>query len=150
MTNEQEKPFLVEVRGLVDRETDLQYADLAEGRTGPILDVTPIVPTFSGNAIRFTSLLETIRPQKDATHVIFHASDEFQATLTLTELDGALLLFQQDGQPLQKGFPVRLLVPNGWSDCLNVKSVVKIEFVQAAPEQKSTFGFKNVVPVKEL
>jgi len=92
-----------------------------------------------------------IRPLADATHVIFHASDEFQATIPLRELGEALLLFQQDGLPLKKGFPVRLLVPNGSSECLNVKSVVKIEFVEhERPEETATFGFKNLVKPSEI
>ncbi|HEU4962387.1 MAG TPA: molybdopterin-dependent oxidoreductase [Bacilli bacterium] len=147
-----ERPFLVQVRGLVERDIDLHDSDFFAGKVGPAVDVTPIVPTFSGKATPISSVLETIRVKEEATHVIFHASDEFQATLPREELTNALLLFQQEnGEPLRKGFPVRLLVPNGKSDCLNVKSVVKMEFVRLDdPKRESTFGFKNVVPAQEL
>jgi DMSO/TMAO reductase YedYZ molybdopterin-dependent catalytic subunit len=147
----QNREFLVAVRGLVAAETDLQYSDFVNGKLGPHLEVTPIVPQFAGIATPFSSLLEMAAPKAESTHVIFHASDEFQATIPLPELRDALLLFQQDDAPLKKGFPVRLIVPNGSSECLNVKSVVKIEFVRhAAPEQEATFGFKNLVPPSEL
>ena len=83
--------------------------------------------------------------------MIFHASDEFQATIPLDQLGDALLLFQQDEQPLKKGFPVRLLVPNGSSECLNVKSVVKIECAEGdRGDEQATFGFKNLVKPSEL
>ncbi|PWK12733.1 molybdopterin-dependent oxidoreductase [Tumebacillus permanentifrigoris] len=147
----QTREFHVAVRGLVATEADLQYSDFVSGKLGPHVDVTPIVPQFTGIATPFSSLLEMIAPTQDGTHVIFHASDEFQATIPLHELNDALLLFQLDDQPLKKGFPVRLIVPNGSSECLNVKAVVKIEVVRhAQPAQHATFGFKNLVPPTEL
>lgn len=143
--------FQVQVRGAIHHATDLKYSDFVEGKLGPHLDVNPIVPQFSGIATPISSLFEMITPLQECTHIIFHASDEFQATIPLEEVGDALLLFQQDGHPLQKGFPVRLIVPNGASECLNVKSVVKIEFVQhMQPEQSATFGFKNLVPPSTL
>jgi len=151
MAQERTALFRVEVRGLIEQETELQYADFADGRLGPHVDVLPIVPAFAGNATPFPSLLEMIRPLSEATHVIFHASDEFQATIPLGDLEQALLLFQTPEQtPLQKGFPVRLIVPNGSSECLNVKSVVRIEFVAGDREQEATYGFKNLVAPSEL
>jgi DMSO/TMAO reductase YedYZ molybdopterin-dependent catalytic subunit len=142
--------FRVQVCGLIGQEANLHYSDFLEGKLGPHLDVTSIVPTFAGIATPISSLLEMIGPAEEATHVVFHASDDFQATIPLGELGDALLLFQQDGKPLKKGFPVRLLVPNGSSECLNVKSVVKIEFVRQADLQEATFGFKNLVAPTEL
>ncbi|MCX7568495.1 molybdopterin-dependent oxidoreductase [Tumebacillus sp. DT12] len=151
MTEDRKRLFLVQVRGLVADERDLHYADFQDGALGPHMDVTPIVPTFSGIATPLSSLLEMCKPLTECTHAVFHASDEFQATVPVGDLGQALLLFQQDGEPLKKGFPVRLLVPDGSSDCLNVKSVVRIEFVKhTAPEQEATFGFKNMVSPAEL
>jgi hypothetical protein len=41
--------------------------------------------------------------------------------------------------------------PKGWSECLNVKSVVEIEFVKKEQgEPKAAFGFNNFVQAKEL
>lgn len=151
MTGKMEPKFLVTVRGLVQRELDLQYADFVEEKIGPHVEIKPIVPTFVGIATPFASLLEITQPMVSATHVIFHASDEFQATLPIAEAKGSYLLFQQDGNPLRKGFPVRVIVPNGSSECLNVKSVVNIEFVSLEKaEQEATYGFKNTVSAEEL
>jgi len=151
MTGKTEPKFLVTVRGLVQRELDLQYSDFVEEKMGPHVEINPIVPTFDGIATPLTSLLEIIQPLESATHVIFHASDEFQATLPIAEARGSYLLFRQDGSPLKKGFPVRVIVPNGSSECLNVKSVVNIEFVSLEkPEQEATYGFKNTVSAEEL
>lgn len=143
--------FHVHVHGLIQKPIDLGYSDFTEGTLGVHIDVHPIVPAFTGVATPVAALLELVKPRPDCTHVIFHASDEFQATLPLADLQDALFLFQQEEKPLKKGFPVRLLVPNGNSDCLNVKSVVEIEFVrQEAPEQEATFGFKNIVSADQL
>jgi DMSO/TMAO reductase YedYZ molybdopterin-dependent catalytic subunit len=150
MTQDRTQNFLVQVRGLVSHERDLHYADFVDGALGPHLDVSSIVPAFTGIVTPVSSLLEMCKPLPECTHVVFHALDDFQATLPLADLGQALLLFQQDGEPLKKGFPVRLLVPDGASDCLNVKSVVRIEFVQADPNQGATFGFKNLVSPSEL
>ncbi len=151
MTGTAEQTFQVTVSGQVQREMDMKYSDFIEEKMGPHDEINPIVPTFSGIATPFSSLLEITQPLETATHVIFHASDEFQATLPIAEARGAYLLFQQDGNPLKKGFPVRVIVPNGSSECLNVKSVINIEFVRLEqPDQEATYGFKNTVAAEEL
>lgn len=142
--------FQVRVHGLVGRELDLEYSDFTSGKLGPHLDVNPIVSTFSGIATPVSSLLEIIQPLAESTHAIFHASDDFQAILPIEQLENALLLFSQEEKPLKKGFPVRLLVPDGHSDCLNVKSVVSINFIRSEPHQKAEFGFANTVSPDDL
>lgn len=151
MAETRETTFQVKVGGLVHCEMDLKYSDFFEEKLGPHVEINPIVPTFTGIATPFSSLLEISQPLETATHVIFHASDEFQALLPIAEARTAYLLFQQDDSPLKKGFPVRVIVPNGSSECLNVKSVIYIEFIQhAQPEQEATYGFKNTVSPEEL
>lgn len=154
MTDSQslEMKFNVHIHGLVNRPLSLSYSDFTEGKLGELVKAETIVPAFEGFATRVPALLELVSPLPDCTHVVFHASDEFQATLPLGDLKEALLLFQQEsGAPLKKGFPVRLLVPNGSSDCLNVKSVVEIDFVKhPQPEEEATFGFKNIVSAEQL
>ncbi|MGZ4032753.1 MAG: molybdopterin-dependent oxidoreductase [Tumebacillaceae bacterium] len=147
-----EPNFNVNVHGLINHPINLQYSDFIEGKLGEHLDVHPIVEQFHGNGTCVSALLDLVKPLPDCTHVVFHASDEFQATLPLGDLQDALLLFQQEeGIPLKKGFPVRLLVPNGSSECLNVKSVVEIDFVKhPLPEEEATFGFKNIVSAEQL
>jgi DMSO/TMAO reductase YedYZ molybdopterin-dependent catalytic subunit len=154
MTEQQspEMKFNVHVHGLVNRPLSLSYTDFTEGTLGASVDVHPIVPAFEGNATRVIALLDLVHPLPDCTHVVFHASDEFQATLPLGDLQDALLLFQQEtGLPLKKGFPIRLLVPNGSSDCLNVKSVVEIDFIKHThPDEEASFGFTNIVAAENL
>lgn len=80
------------------------------------------------------------------------AADEFQAEIPWSQLDQACLLFaQEDGAPLKKGFPIRLYVPDGSSECLNVKSVVHIHFVYDGPLiDEASYGFKNTITPEQL
>ncbi|MBP1154565.1 MULTISPECIES: molybdopterin-dependent oxidoreductase [unclassified Paenibacillus] len=86
------------------------------------------------------------------THLQVMASDEFQATIPWPELAHAFLLVEQEnGEPLKKGFPIRLYVPDGSSECLNVKSVVKIRILyEEKSEIEATYGFKNTVTAEQL
>ncbi|WP_166241880.1 molybdopterin-dependent oxidoreductase [Paenibacillus turpanensis] len=86
------------------------------------------------------------------THLKVEAADEFQAVIPWNELMEAAVLFQgNDGQPLHKGYPVRLYVPNGSSECLNVKSVTRIWFLHdLGGADKSSYGFKNEVSIDQL
>jgi hypothetical protein len=78
------------------------------------------------------------------THLRVEAEDEFSATIAWPELQTAVLLYEQGGAPLQKGYPLRLYVPDGSSACLNVKSVIKLEFLhQADLGNQAAYGFKN-------
>ncbi|ULL14313.1 hypothetical protein DVH26_07550 [Paenibacillus sp. H1-7] len=78
------------------------------------------------------------------------AVDEFQAAIPWEQLNKAVFLYELDGKPLQKGFPIRLYVPDGSSECLNVKSVVTIRFLYAGAAGEATYGFKNSVPIEDL
>lgn len=78
------------------------------------------------------------------------AIDEFQAAIPWEQLDRAVFLYEQDGRPIAKGFPIRLYVPDGSSECLNVKSIVTIRFMYAERAAKATYGFKNIVTTDEL
>ncbi|TDG00648.1 molybdopterin-dependent oxidoreductase [Paenibacillus piri] len=92
-------------------------------------------------------------PEENGGEPLFmtvEAVDEFQATIPWDELDQAVFLYEQNGAPLQKGFPIRLYVPDGSSECLNVKSVVSIRFGYRHPVEKATYGFKNEVSIEEL
>lgn len=85
------------------------------------------------------------------THLTVEAVDEFQATIPWNQLDQAAMLYEQNGAPLQKGFPIRLYVPDGSSHCLDVKSVVLIRFLHNHElGEDAVFGFKNQVSVDEL
>ncbi|CAG7631311.1 hypothetical protein ACFQI7_17260 [Paenibacillus allorhizosphaerae] len=80
------------------------------------------------------------------------AVDEFQAVIPWSELGRAMFLYKQaDGEPLKKGFPLRLYVPDGSSECLNVKSVVRIRVLYRGGEGLSvSYGFKNRITPEQL
>jgi hypothetical protein len=87
----------------------------------------------------------------EPTHFKVEAVDEFQALMPWGELNTALFLYAQEGKPLHKGAPIRLYVPNGRSDCLNVKSVVKLWFLHdASLGEEAVYGFKNAITTDEL
>ncbi|WP_169713752.1 molybdopterin-dependent oxidoreductase [Paludifilum halophilum] len=106
------------------------------------------VPGLEGEAFSLKSLLEQAGVADDVTHLIFHATDEFQADIPLGELEQAFLLYSQEGRPLTRAYPARLYVPDGSSNCLNVKSVRRIQAVIRTgheAEQEASFGFKQVM-----
>lgn len=86
------------------------------------------------------------------THLQVVAGDEFQATIPWSELAQAFLLYEQEnGEPLKKGDPLRLYVPDGSSECLNVKSVVKIRVLYDEKSAlEATYGFKNTITPEQL
>lgn len=89
--------------------------------------------------------------ESEPTHLKVEAVDEFQALMPWAEADSAVFLYAQGGEPLKKGYPIRLYVPDGSSECLNVKSVVHIWFLHDATlGDEATFGFKNKVTLDEL
>jgi DMSO/TMAO reductase YedYZ molybdopterin-dependent catalytic subunit len=60
-------------------------------------------------------LLDQVRPEADATHVLAHAEQGYTANLPLAALldDDVLLAYEFDGRPLEPehGWPLRLVVP---------------------------------------
>lgn len=85
------------------------------------------------------------------THMLVEAMDQFQATIPWDQLDQAVLLYSQNDLPLEKGYPIRLYVPDGTSNCLNVKSIVRVDFIQDEElSVEAVFGFKNKISTDEL
>ncbi|OXM84243.1 molybdopterin-dependent oxidoreductase [Paenibacillus rigui] len=86
----------------------------------------------------------------EPSRMTVEAADEFQADIPWDQLDQAVFLYEQDGKPIQKGYPLRLYVPDGSSECLNVKSIVRIRFFYDQSSSEATYGFKNQISVDEL
>jgi hypothetical protein len=115
------------------------------------------VPGIEGKAIDLKSWYdlwvksynqESLEPP---THLSVEAVDEFSALIPWSELQWAALLYEQEGLPLKKGYPLRLYVPDGSSACLNVKSIVKLHFMhQTTEDTKATYGFKNKISADDL
>ena len=94
-------------------------------------DISEVMPSMRGRAIRVKGLLEIPALAVDADHVTFHSADgKYAATLTLQQArDFGLLLYELDGQPLPdgKGGPYRLVTPGLGDLCANVKALGRIE-----------------------
>ncbi|UUZ80613.1 hypothetical protein LJK88_38115 [Paenibacillus sp. P26] len=86
------------------------------------------------------------------THIEVEAADEFQARVPWDQLGRALILYaQENGEPLRKGYPIRLYVPDGSSECLNVKSVVRLSLLyDGEAGMEAAYGYKNTVSPDEL
>ncbi|KRF03551.1 hypothetical protein ASG89_01935 [Paenibacillus sp. Soil766] len=121
------------------------------------LNIQDRVPSVEGEAFDLKSWYQNWNNQgkqrtaEEPTHVRVEAIDEFQALIPWIQVDQALFLYAQEGQPLKKGYPIRLYVPDGSSECLNVKSIVKVWFLNdPALGEEATYGFKNKVTLDEL
>ncbi|WP_019536740.1 hypothetical protein [Paenibacillus ginsengihumi] len=126
---------------------------------GDSFDAADRVPGAAGRAFdvktwhRNWSAARLAGQDREPVRLQVEAADEFQASIPWGELDKALLLYAQaDGSPLVKGHPLRLYVPGGSSECLNVKSVVALRLLydESVREQEATYGFKNTVSLDEL
>ncbi|MEK8126819.1 hypothetical protein WMW72_02750 [Paenibacillus filicis] len=96
---------------------------------------------------------EQAEPDKGKpTHLQVLGSDEFRATIPWHELQDAFFIFSQDnGEPLAKSFPIRLYVPRGSSECLNVKSVVRLRIAyDPSLGETATYGFHNRIEPEQL
>jgi len=121
------------------------------------LDLSERVPGIEGQAFDVVSWyfawrnLHGAQDMPEPTHMKVEAVDDFQAVLPWKQLGQSLFLYKQWGKPLEKGFPLRLYVPDGSSACLNVKSVVRISFLyDTAIGEEASYGYKNMVSIDEL
>jgi hypothetical protein len=114
------------------------------------------VPGVEGKAFDVLSWYRAWRQRQHITierlpaFMEVEAVDEFQATIPWEQLGQAVFLYEQNGSPLKKGFPIRLYVPDGSSECLNVKSVVHIKFGYEPAFAEASYGFKNQVSLDDL
>jgi hypothetical protein len=85
------------------------------------------------------------------THLRVTAVDEFTALIPWGQLEQAAIQYAIHGEPLTKGYPIRLYVPNGTSDCLNVKGVIQVELLYASDlGEEAIFGFKNLIKLEDM
>lgn len=125
-------PGIVRIDGAVVQPVSLTRTALGQlPADHRVDDVSEVMPSMRGRAIRVKGLLEIPALAVDADHVTFHSVDgQYAATLTLQQArDFGLLLYELDGQPLPdgKGGPYRLVTPGLGDLCANVKAVGRIE-----------------------
>ena len=125
-------PGIVRIDGAVVQPVSLTRTALGQlPQEQRVDDISEVMPSMRGRAIRVKGLLEIPALAVDADHVTFHSVDgKYAATLTLQQArDFGLLLYEVDGQPLPdgKGGPYRLVTPGLGDLCANVKAVGRIE-----------------------
>mgnify|MGYP000879322902 FL=1 len=125
-------PGIVRIDGAVVQPVSLTRTALGQlPQEQRVDDISEMMPSMRGRAIRVKGLLEIPALAVDADHVTFHSVDgKYAATLTLQQArDFGLLLYELDGQPLSdgKGGPYRLVTPGLGDLCANVKAVGRIE-----------------------
>ncbi len=125
-------PGVVRIEGAVVQPVSLTLAALAQlPEEHQVDDISRLLPSMRGRAIRVKGLLGIPALAVDADHVTFHSSDgQYAATLTLQQaLDCGVLVYELDGHPLPsaKGGPYRLVTPGLGDLCANVKDVGRIE-----------------------
>lgn len=85
------------------------------------------------------------------THLKVEAADGFEALIPWEQTKDAAVQFAVDGKPLGERGPVRLFVPNGSSECLNVKRVVACRFLwHDEADEGASYGFKRVFSAEEM
>lgn len=125
-------PGVVRIDGAVVQPVALTRVALTQlPQDQQVEDISQLMPSMRGRAIRVKGLLDIPALAVDADHVTFHSVDgKYAATLTLQQAqEFGLLLYELDGQPLPdgKGGPYRLVTPGLGDLCANVKGVGRIE-----------------------
>lgn len=125
---------------------------------GRVFPLSERVAGGIGEAFDFAEWLEAFRSQQSIsqeaplpTHLKVEAVDSFEALIPWEQLKDAAVQFAVNGEPLPKGGPVRLYVPNGSSECLNVKSVIVFRLLQDEARQgEVAYGFKSTFTPDEM
>jgi hypothetical protein len=114
---------------------------------------------FAAFQARYTHELPAGHP----THLQVDAADEFQAVIPWEQLKEAAMKYAEgpadeptdeptdEPHPAAADAPLRLYVPHGSSECLNVKRVIRITFLyEPNRDETATYGFRNVVSAEDL
>ena len=126
---------MVRIDGQVRTPREFAFADLAS-LPGQIADVAALAPGREGGAVTLRSVLDAVGTSATATRVTLESSDgKFSQQAPLVALQSAVLVYRLGGLPLpvEKGGPVRLLIPNleecnvgGIDRCTNVKALARV------------------------
>ncbi|RKD27009.1 hypothetical protein BEP19_00075 [Ammoniphilus oxalaticus] len=106
----------------------VSYDDLERWKDATI-PVEEYVPGKQAEAVYVKDILRQHALLEGFSRAVFTAEDGFKQKASKEELDQAFFVFKQNGEPMNAG--ARLYVPDGRSDCLNVKSVIQIQLEQA-------------------
>ncbi|MFC5647632.1 hypothetical protein ACFPYJ_00515 [Paenibacillus solisilvae] len=148
------EPIIIDHFGQQTQET---FPDIMAELAGAVFPLSEIVAGAAGEAFDFSEWYSAWRTKQgihedfpQPTHLKVEAADTFEALIPWEQLTDAAVQFTIDGEPLPKG-PVRLYVPNGSSECLNVKSVVACRFIhEEASRGDVSYGFKSVFTPQDM
>ena len=137
------------------RETSPEQMALLAGN---VFALSERVPEAGGDAFDFAAwyaawrTLQGIGQQTpEPSHLKVEGADSFEAVIPWEQLAEAAVQYAIEGQPLHKGGPIRLYVPNGSSACLNVKSVVMCRFLhEEASRGEVSYGFKSTFSPQDM
>jgi hypothetical protein len=143
----------------------LDISQRVEGARGRAFD---LLTWFAAFQLRHLQDL----PAGTPTHLQVNAADEFQAVIPWEQLKEAAIKYAEEEGPAGTApadsranatigepsahipiadTPLRLYVPHGSSECLNVKRVIRITFLyEPERDESATYGFRNVVSVQDL
>lgn len=129
----------LQVDGEVEVPTRLTFEILCGvDQSFQIPDISQLVPSRKGTAIRLNGVLSLVKPTERATYLGLHSSsDDFHASIPLQAVrDSAIIIYRQDDAPLSRdgGGPFRFYIPNHAEchtseidECANVKFIDRIE-----------------------
>jgi hypothetical protein len=138
MENEEQ---MITLKGLAKSDLRFRLSDLVQ-LPMRFANLAQLGPGLTGSGFLVSSLYGSIKGAnaKAPEGIRVDAADGFYAVIPWTECQAAFFQHaSEDGMVLKKGGPLRLYVPNGSSECLNVKSVVCIEFL-TGEVKRAEFG----------
>jgi len=127
--------YQLRIDGLVDRPQTLTLEQIqalpsvTERVRMKCVECWSAPAVYTGVAL--DEVFKLVGPTAQATHVRFHAADNYEDTLSLEELRAprVMLAYSQDGEelPIDNGWPLRLVTPARYG-YKYVKGVVRLEF----------------------
>lgn len=113
---------------MVDPDGHAVAFGLSGLRRLPAVSVAERVPGRTGTATLLAGVLALVGARPDSRVVLCAADGMVSDPVLAGEIGDALLVYEQDGEPLTaaQGGPYRVLVPAGQSRCASIKGLVRI------------------------
>jgi len=118
------KTYTLEISGEVEKPVRLRWNEVLKlPKVQSVSDFHCVegwsVLNCIWEGVRFSKVIELVRPKETARFVTFECADGYTTSLSMTELSGedVLLAYGLGDRPLEEGtgFPLRLVVPNKYA-----------------------------------
>jgi len=118
------KTYTLEISGEVEKPVKLRWDEVLKlPKVHSVSDFHCVegwsVLNCKWEGVRFSKVIELVRPKETARFVTFECADGYTTSLSMTELSGedVLLAYGLGDRPLEEGtgFPLRLVVPNKYA-----------------------------------